>query len=83
MSAKKIHANSIIGQQGVNLIERVVLGMGFAWYPSGGVEAGIDGTIEIRGAVTGDATRATPTRSWSGAPSVPIRLSTSGSPFPE
>lgn len=56
MSAKKIHANSIIGQQGVNLIERVVLGMGFAWYPSGGVEAGIDGTIEIRDAVTGDAT---------------------------
>jgi hypothetical protein len=56
MSAKKIHANSIIGQQGVNLIERVVLSMGFAWYPSGGVEAGIDGTIEIRDAVTGDAT---------------------------
>lgn len=56
MSAKKIHASSIIGQQGVNLIERVVLGMGFAWYPSGGVEAGIDGTIEIRDAVTGEAT---------------------------
>lgn len=30
MSAKKIHGSSIIGQQGVNLIERVVLGMGFA-----------------------------------------------------
>jgi len=56
MSAKKIHGSSIIGQQGVNLIERVVLGMGFAWYPSGGVEAGIDGTIEIRDAVTGEAT---------------------------
>ena len=55
MSAKKIHDSSI-GQQGVNLIERVVLGMGFAWYPSGGVEAGIDGTIEIRDAVTGEAT---------------------------
>lgn len=36
MSAKKIHGSSIIGQQGVNLIERLVLGMGFAWYPSGG-----------------------------------------------
>lgn len=56
MRAKKIHKSSIIGQQGVNLIERVVLGMGFAWYPSGGVEAGIDGTIEIRDAVTGEAT---------------------------
>jgi hypothetical protein len=56
MSTKKIHSSSIIGQQGVNLVERVVLGMGFAWYPSGGVEAGIDGTIEIRDAVTGEAT---------------------------
>ena len=28
--------------------------MGFAWYPWGGVEAGIDGTIEIRDAITGE-----------------------------
>jgi len=56
MSAKKIHRNSIIGQQGVNLIERVVLGMGFVWYPTGGVEAGIDGVIEVRNPLTGEAT---------------------------
>lgn len=52
---KKIHKNSLIGQQGVNLIERIVLGMGFAWHPSGQVEAGIDGVIEIRDAATGTA----------------------------
>lgn len=53
---KKIHRNSLIGQQGVNLIERMVLAMGYAWHPSGQVEAGIDGVIEIRDTSTGDAT---------------------------
>lgn len=56
MSAKKIHQNSITGEQGVNLIERVALDMGFLWYPTGGVEAGIDGYIEIRDPTTGAAT---------------------------
>jgi hypothetical protein len=55
MSAKKkIHRNSVIGQQGVNLIEKVVLGMGYVWYPTGGTEAGIDGSIEIRNPETGE-----------------------------
>lgn len=53
MSAKKIHSSSVTGQLGVNLIERIVLGMGFLWYPSGGVEAGIDGHIEVREPATG------------------------------
>ena len=48
MSAKKVHKSSITGQEGVNLIERVVLGMGFLWYPTGGVQAGIDGFVKIR-----------------------------------
>jgi hypothetical protein len=52
---KKIHQNSIIGQKGINLIEAVVLRMGYAWYPTGGMEAGIDGTIEIRDSTTGVA----------------------------
>ena len=52
--AKKIHKNSIIGQRGINLIEKIVLEMGFLWYPSGGIEAGIDGAIEIRNPVTGE-----------------------------
>lgn len=52
--SKKIHNNDILGQQGINLIEQMVLGMGFMWYPTGGVEAGIDGTIEIRNPTTGE-----------------------------
>ncbi len=56
MSPKKIHRNSIVGEQGINLIQRVVLKMGHMWYPTGGVEAGIDGYIEIRDATTGDVT---------------------------
>ena len=55
MLPKKIHTNSIIGEQGINLIQRIVLGMGFMWYPSGGTEAGIDGTIELRDPATGEA----------------------------
>ncbi len=55
MPSKKIHTNSIIGEQGINLIQRIVLGMGFMWYPSGGTEAGIDGTIELRDPATGEA----------------------------
>lgn len=54
MSAKKVHKNSITGQEGINLIERIVLGMEFLWYPTGGVEAGIDGVIEVRDAATGE-----------------------------
>ncbi len=53
MSAKKIHRSSVTGQQGVNLIEKAVLGMGYLWYPTGGTEAGIDGSIEIRDPETG------------------------------
>ncbi len=56
MSAKKIHRSSVIGQQGVNLIEKVVLGMGYLWYPTGATEAGIDGSIEIRDPETGEVT---------------------------
>jgi hypothetical protein len=50
---KKFHRSSIVGEEGVNLIQRVVLRMGHMWYPTGGVEAGIDGFVEIRNAVTG------------------------------
>lgn len=54
MPPKKIHANSIIGEQGINLIQRIVLDIGFMWYPTGGTEAGIDGTIELRDPTTGE-----------------------------
>lgn len=50
---KQIPASMIIGRQGVNLIESIVLSMGFVWHPTGGVEAGIDGFIELRDPTTG------------------------------
>ncbi len=56
MPRKKIGQSDIIGQQGINIIEEVVLAMGFLWYPTGGVEAGIDGIIEIRDSQTGEVT---------------------------
>ena len=48
LAPKKIGNSDMIGSRGVNLIERRILEMGFLWYPSWGVEAGIDGRLEIR-----------------------------------
>jgi hypothetical protein len=48
LAPKKIGNSDMIGARGVNLIECRILEMGFLWYPSGGVEAGIDGRLEIR-----------------------------------
>lgn len=45
---KKIGNSDMIGARGVNLIAGRILDMGFVWYPSIGVEAGIDGRMEIR-----------------------------------
>lgn len=54
---KRIHQNSLTGQQGVNLIATIVGEMGFLWTPTGGsADAGIDGFIEIRQPETGEAT---------------------------
>ena len=50
---KKIGRSDIIGQRGMAHIEGIVLSMGFMFYPTGGVEAGIDGFIELRDAETG------------------------------
>jgi hypothetical protein len=49
LKPKKYSSQSIIGQKGINLIEKIVLDMGFVWNPTN-LEAGIDGTIEIRNA---------------------------------
>ena len=70
---KKISQNQITGQQGVNLTERAVLEMGFAWHPTNqALEAGIDGIIEIIDQETGAATNnivqvqvKTTTKKWS------------------
>ena len=55
MRKKKIGHRDIIGQQGINLIERIVLEMGCLWHPTK-LEAGIDGIIEIRDPSTGEVT---------------------------
>jgi len=44
---KKIGQSDIVGELGVTLVQRICLEMGFVWY-STGLEAGIDGYIEIR-----------------------------------
>jgi hypothetical protein len=54
--AKKIHKNSMTGQSGINLIEKIVLDMGFVWRATDVMDAGIDGTIEIRNPDTGAMT---------------------------
>jgi hypothetical protein len=46
--AKKIGTSSIIGERGIAHIRSVVLSMGYMFYETGGVEAGIDGYIELR-----------------------------------
>ncbi len=53
---KKLSPQSLIGQQGVNLVERIVLEMKYAWRSTPGFDVGIDGEIEICDPVTGEAT---------------------------
>ncbi len=48
MAPKKVGQSNMTGSHGLNIVERRVLEMGFLWYPSGGVEAVIDGRLEIR-----------------------------------
>jgi hypothetical protein len=56
---KKISQQSITGQLGANLIERIVLQMGYIWRPTFIFDAGVDGQIEIRDPVTGEVTNTT------------------------
>lgn len=53
---KKITESQMIGDRGIALIKARVLAMGHLWYETGGTEAGIDGTIEMRDGRTGEAT---------------------------
>ena len=53
---KKVTSQSIIGQRGVNLIERIVLEMEYVWRATSIFDVGIDGDIEIRDPVTGEMT---------------------------
>ena len=38
---KRLSRTALFGQQGVNLVERIVLSMGSAWHPTTALEAGI------------------------------------------
>jgi len=52
---KKITDEQILGEKGVNLIQSIVLQMGFTWHPSNQpLEAGIDGWVELRDSTTGE-----------------------------
>jgi hypothetical protein len=51
--AKKIGRSDIIGERGIAFIRQVALSMGYMFYETGGVEAGVDGYIEIRDTDTG------------------------------
>ncbi len=55
---KKVTSQSVIGQQGVNHIERIVQEMGYIWRPTPIFDVGIDGEIEIRDPATGEMTNA-------------------------
>jgi Domain of unknown function (DUF4365) len=49
MSAEKKSPDSeLLAQQGVNLIEQAILGMGFLWHVAGPFDHGIDGRLELR-----------------------------------
>jgi hypothetical protein len=51
---KKIGRSDIIGQRGMAHVQGVVNAMDFMFYPTGGVEAGIDGYVELRDVATGE-----------------------------
>ena len=55
INSKKYSKQALIGQKGVNLIEQIVLEMGYVWNPTN-LDAGIDGIIEIKDTETDEAT---------------------------
>lgn len=54
LKPKMLPDAQLIGQQGINLIEKITLDMGFSWNPTN-LDVGIDGYIEIRDPQTGAA----------------------------
>jgi hypothetical protein len=53
---KKVTESNLIGQQGANLVEKIVTGMKFVWRPLLIFDVGIDGEIEICDPITRAAT---------------------------
>ena len=56
MSGKRYSDQQLIGRQGEALVKARVHAMGFAFNPSDSMEAGIDGTMEIRDPISRTAT---------------------------
>lgn len=52
-TVKGISNETLLGQRGINMTERIVLEMGFVWNPIH-IESGIDAIIEIRDPSTGE-----------------------------
>lgn len=53
---KTVTDKSLTGQLGANLIEAIVLKMGFVWRPTAIFDTGVDGEIEIRNTQSGQMT---------------------------
>jgi uncharacterized protein DUF4365 len=51
---KKVLIQTIAGESGVHLIERIVDEMGHIWHPAVGPDSGVDGQIELRDPATGE-----------------------------
>lgn len=47
LKRKMLSPQATVGQQGINLIESIVLEMGCRWSPTGPIDTGIDGYIEL------------------------------------
>jgi hypothetical protein len=56
MMPKKVSSQSLIGQQGANLVERIVLQMKYIWRQKVVFDLGVDGEIEICDPISGAAT---------------------------
>ena len=55
VKAKRLTPQMRLGQEGINMIERTCLKMHCAWSPTGAVDVGIDGFIEMFDRDSGDA----------------------------
>jgi hypothetical protein len=51
---KKLSEQQIIGQQGVHLLGERLLSYGLSFHPTGALDAGIDGFLELRDSATGE-----------------------------
>jgi hypothetical protein len=53
-TVKKLHPNQLLGEEGVHLFATRVLNAGITFHPTGALDAGIDGFLEIRDPSTGE-----------------------------